>query len=373
MTSSRLSKSAAFPSALKDLKKILLIRFSSIGDIILTEPVSRVLRLHYPDAQIDYVTKQQYKDIPGFFPYVNEVITGDNTQEIVRRVRREKYDLVLELHKKMKPILIKIAARSSVTNSYNKKRSLRRSIIKKKKQSIGSTVALYLSSLDFLKLGDLYDKETLDVNEAFYPQLIIDSETTPDDLLTTTASRQIDNRILQRLLSPVNEREGKHIAIFPGALHPTKQYPPSQISEAVNSLPANETEIYLLGAPDERELCNSIAAETGRKINNWCGMFNLNTTIKLMNCFDLIVTNDSGPMHIAAALGKKQIAIYGATDPVLGFKPHNQRAVMLGSKLACRPCSLHGDEKCPEGHFKCMKDLQPEVITKHITELLKES
>ncbi len=375
MTSSFLPNRTAVPPALKNLKRILLIRFSSIGDIILTEPVVRVLSQHYPDAKIDYVTKPQYKDIPTFFPYINNIITGDSTKEIINSVRQNKYDLVIDLHKKTRSMLVKISARSEVTNSYNKKRRLRCSIVKHKKQSIGSTVALYFSSLDFLKLGKLYDERTFDIDEKFYPQLILTKglDTFIQDDMLKQLPKEVDKKTLNCLLSLDTTRKRKQIAIFPGALHPTKQYPPQQIARVINHLSESEVDVYLLGSSGEKELCDNVAKETDRKVYDWCGLFNLRQLITLMDCFDLIITNDSGPMHIAAALAKKQIAIFGATDPVLGFKPHNKRAIVISSDLPCRPCSLHGDHSCPQDHFNCMKKIDPDHILSNIRKLLKLS
>ena len=107
------------------------------------------------------------------------------------------------------------------------------------------------------------------------------------------------------------------------------------------------------------------------EITNICGELDLQQLVTAIDKMDVIISNDSGPMHIAAALEKPQITIFGATHPKLGFAPLNKNAVILSTDLECQPCSLHGSKACPLDHFNCMKQISVVDISKILKNMLK--
>ncbi|HPR18853.1 MAG TPA: glycosyltransferase family 9 protein, partial [Candidatus Cloacimonadota bacterium] len=143
----------------------------------------------------------------------------------------------------------------------------------------------------------------------------------------------------------------------------TKQYPLEQMAQVINAL-GERYNIFLLGSPDERNLISLLRQIIDVPVHDLCGKLSVSELIVFLFSIDLVISNDSGPMHIAAALHKPQIAIFGATHPKLGFAPMNDKAIILKADLNCQPCSLHGSETCPLGHLDCLK-------TKTATEVIK--
>ncbi len=326
--------------------KILIIRLSSLGDIVLTQPVVKVLREVYPEAQIDFYTKKQFVDLVTVFGCVDDILVWEKENFTSGSCRmlsfRNKYDIVIDLHSKLNTFIIKKIINAKKTVTYNKKHLLRRLIIKKlTEKEVTSTVELYFSALR--KLG-IY-------KEFSFPELVPKDENLPN---------------FKNLASFTK------IAIFPGAIHKTKQYPIGQLAEFIDSIPAEWNCKYIvLGSKSEKELSEKLQEQTETELIDLCGKFNISELISAINLCDVIISNDSGPMHIAAALKKPQIAIFGATHPKLGFAPLNEKAVILKADLPCQPCSLHGSKKCSKGHFRCMKEISPDMLKQNLKKILR--
>ena len=331
--------------------KILIIRLSSIGDIILTEPVIRYLQEFYSGCQIDYLTKPQFTKIVQYFEGVNNIIPFETYRKMQMLLQDKKYDLLIDLHNKPKTWLVKQFISARVKVSYQKKHLLRRLMIKKlTNQTIDSTLQLYLTIFTRLKI-DLQ-------GNYYYPRLNLDLA----DEKTTMVNQLPELKAEKRL-----------IAIFPGANHQTKQYPVDYFAQFINDLGQDKRyRFFILGSEDDRQLADQLERLCQVKLINWCGRFDLQQLVKVMNEFDVIITNDSGPMHITAALEKNQIAIFGATHPRLGFRPLNDKAIILQTELPCRPCSLHGGKQCPQKHFRCMKSITPQMLKKALLSFYQE-
>jgi len=308
--------------------KILIIRLSSIGDIVLTQPVAAALRQQYPQAEIDFITKPAYRTLVKKFGTIDNILAWDESLAILKKIQRRKYDICIDLHAKLNTFLIRSLARAKRTAVYDKKHLLRKKIVAHKTSAtISSTLQLYYSALD--KLAIAYQQQN--------PQLYLDKD---------KSKRQ---------------PAGVHIGIFPGALHKTKQYPPAKLAELIQLFP-EDWQIYLLGSPAEKVLADEIQAMVARPMINLCGELSLDELCYQIESMNFIISNDSGPMHIAAALQKAQLAIFGATDPVLGFAPLNPQAIVVSREMECKPCSLHGSDSCPLGHLNCMQLLTNKAI-----------
>jgi len=323
--------------------KILIIRLSSIGDIVLTEPVVRCLKEFYPDAEIEYLTKEQYKPLIEFFQGVSKIIPYTNNNQTANLLKDKQYDILIDLHGKYKTWCLKNKLQAKVKVTYNKQHLQRRLIVKKlTKKSIDSTLQLYMSIFSKLKL-DVSGKE-------YQPSLTINTD-------------RKDIRVKMKIGD--DEEQKKMVGIFPGALHQTKRYPIKQFAEFIDlCAQGNKFRFVLLGSEKDSPLAREIEDLCQVKPLNWCRKFELKQLIEFISMFDVIITNDSGPMHMAAALNKKQIAIFGATHPKLGFRPLNDKAKIIQIDLSCRPCSLHGGSTCPRIHFKCMKNITPDMLKK---------
>ena len=315
--------------------KILIIRLSSLGDIVLTQPIAAALRARYPKAQIDFITKPAFHTIVEKFDCIDNIINWDESLNCLKNLNKSHYDLCIDLHAKFNTLLIKTFCHAKQTVTYSKKHNLRKAIVKHRTdETISSTVQLYYSALEKAEIPYRFTN----------PQLFLKDQ------------------------SPKNNAE-KTIGIFPGATYKTKQYPPEKIIDLIN-LFQDDWQVILFGSASEAALSKQISASVKRPVQDLCGKLNLDQLCSQIASLDLVISNDSGPMHIAAALDKPQIAIFGATDPALGFAPLNPKAVIFNHNISCKPCSLHGAETCPLKHFKCMLSLDNIQIYQSIQKTL---
>lgn len=329
--------------------KILVIRLSSIGDIVLTQPVVAALQAYHPQCEIHYLTKSAFIPVVRSFGMPLAIHAYEELQSVAALIsfgNLHRFDLVLDLHNKLSTFIIKNLIRGRQTFTYNKKHGLRRRIVQHKtSEKIASTIELYCTALH--KAG-------------------IECDVTPPVLHPDTSVRSAALSALQRLKSEAVPL----IGLFPGAQHNTKQYPIEQLAKAITLLASERPcRFAVLGSASERHLAQQLMEHVSVELHDFCGAYTLAELISAVDLLDAVVTNDSGPMHIAAALAKPQVAIFGSTHPHLGFAPHNSRAIILGAPLGCRPCSLHGGEECPLGHFDCMHSITPEDVANAVKDL----
>ena len=324
------------------MKKILVIRLSSLGDIVLTQSSVQALRSEFPDAQIHYLTKRVYAPILQMFNCVDEIHYWENKYFLLKNLRNIKFDIAIDLHSKLNTFVIKSFINAKQTVTYNKEHFLRRQIVNQRtNKTISSTVSLYFGALKKIGLKtEISAPKLFPVKNISMPEIFRISDTK------------------------------KNIGIFPGALHKTKQYPVEQLAEFINLVPSEwHCNFIVFGSKAEIDLAEKLNSLTKTNLINMCGKLDLQQLATAINKMDVVITNDSGPMHIAAALEKPQIAIFGATHPKLGFAPMNKNAVIILADLPCQPCSLHGGKVCPKKHFNCMKF----ITAKKILDSLKDS
>lgn len=326
--------------------RILVLRLSSLGDIVLTQSVLAELQRLNPEAEIHFLCKKQYSELPRLFDPPVTVVNYSRGLFWHLGLWGKRYGLVLDLHAKFSTWLIRVLVRSPRKICYNKRRRLRQAIVKgKRNAAIESTVRLYYSALERLD-PDSFNPRTPFVS----PRMRVpESAPLPQNMPPRDSSRPL-------------------LGIFVGAAHATKIYPLHQWREFVR-LTRERYEIWLLGNQTDSVFAKAIARDNPG-IANLCGKLELRKLAQAIDNCDAILSGDSGPMHLAAALGKAQVAIFGGTHPRLGFAPLNPRARVLSTDLDCQPCSLHGLERCPRGHFNCMRTLPPHLILNALEEVL---
>lgn len=324
--------------------KVLFIRFSSLGDVLLTTPIIRTFRTHFSDAEIHFLTKKQFAPLLEYNPNIDELIRYDAENEsmlqLIIRLQKEHYTHIIDLHDKLRSALIKRFVKGKVI-TYKKKHEYRKSLLKDRNLlPISSTVDLYASVLENFNLHP--DKRKLDF---FLPE----------------NEKAIAESLLQKT-------KKKIITISPGASWFTKQYPTEYYKKIIQHFLDNyDARIVIIGTEQEKNLTAELASVSEHEILNLGGRTTLIESAIIIKHSDLFISGDCGPMHIAAALEVPQIAIFGPTHPKLGFAPLNPNAEVLTLNLDCSPCSLHGNKSCPKGHFKCMKDLSPEMVIQKIS------
>lgn len=328
--------------------RILVIRLSSLGDIVLTQPVLRELRSLHPEAEIHYLCKPEYAALPKLFGV--ELTVWEYSKKLGWHfsLLKQRYDIILDLHAKLASALVRLMVRGRHKIVYAKQRGLRRRIVRgDKTAAIESTVHLYCSALERLEPERFKSGATL-------PRPQLD--------LPTTAEKPI--------ALPLRSDARQLVGLFVGAAHANKAYPMEQWMELLRQAP-ERYEFWLLGSAADEPAASRIK-EAFPAVTDLCGKLTLAELPGAIAACDIVISGDSGPMHIAAALDKPQIAIFGSTHPRLGFAPLNTKAAIISAELSCQPCSLHGSKSCPRGHFRCMRSIAPNQILSKLEELLPQ-
>ncbi len=325
------------------MKKILIIRFSSIGDIVLTTPVVRCLKKQLPEAEIHYLTKKKFLTVLQNNPYIDKLhCIEHHIKEVLPELKKEKYDHIIDLHKNLRTLHLKTILRRPVS-SFKKLNKQKWLLVKFKINRLPNVhiVDRYMDTIKFL--GVKNDGQGLDY---FIPE---DEQIGPSEL-------------------PIEFRDGFVGAVI-GGKHKTKLFPTEKWIELIGK---TDLPFILLGGPEDEEEGEKIAGNFGLRVMNSCGKFTLNQSASLVEIADHIVTNDTGLMHIAAAFKKPIVSVWGNTVPEFGmypYLPYNQihkMSIIQVSDLKCRPCSKIGYKKCPKGHFDCMQKVDVDQILEEI-------
>ncbi len=319
---------------------MLIIRFSSIGDIVLTTPVIRCLRKQYPDAEIHFLTKESFRNIVAHNPYINKIHTlGDSFELMLHELLIEKYDYIIDLHHNLRTLRIKRFLKKVKSFSFNKLNVEKFILTNFKINTLPKKHIVDRNLETVASLGVVNDGLGLDY---FIPKM---DEIKKDDI-------------------PTSHMHG-YIALVIGAALATKKLPLHKLKELCAAI---DHPIILLGGKEDYEDGKAIAALDDVKIYNACGKFNLNESASLVKGAKLVISHDTGLMHIAAALQKPVISVWGNTVPAFGMYPYygsrsnRQYDVVEINKLWCRPCSKIGFDKCPLGHFRCMEKIDVNYI-----------
>ncbi len=341
--------------------KTLIVRFSSVGDIVLSSLLVRVFRQRFPHAQIDYLVKSEFAELVRYNPHVSRVLEFPQNgrfadlAEIRHRVVSEKYDLIIDLHDSLRSRYICAGARRVVRV---RKRKIARFILVRSKWDVyelfggaPSVAERYWETVQQFGVAD--DGKGL---ELFLP--------------ADTGSRIAD------LLSDPS-RSGGMIGICPSARHNTKMWLKEGFAETASALALKYNRpIVLFGSLEDRDRCREIEAlirqrGTNIQVVNLAGKHSLAETAAAMDHCSIVITNDSGLMHIAAARKRKVVAIFGSTVKGFGFTPFGTESVVVeNDSLWCRPCTHIGRSACPKGHFKCMKDISASQVIASAQQLL---
>jgi ADP-heptose:LPS heptosyltransferase len=329
--------------------KILIIRFSSIGDIVLTTPVIRCLKQQLPEVEIHYLTKASYKAVLEANPYIDKLhLLQDDLQAVIPQLQAEDFAYVIDLHHNLRTMRVKKAlGRQSF--SFNKL-NIQKFILTTIKLNVLPDVHIVDRYVDTLKsLGVKNDGRGLDY---FIPEK---DKVKESDI-------------------PAGHLAG-YIGVVIGAAHNTKKLPLHKLKELCAAI---DHPIILLGGKEDRENGERIAGVDPHKIYNSCGKFNINESADLVRRAKLIITHDTGLMHIASAFKKPVISIWGNTVPQFGMYPYYGALpantpkdklpydIMEVRPLYCRPCSKIGYNKCPLGHFKCMEKISMQEVVDNV-------
>lgn len=325
--------------------KFLIIRFSSIGDIVLTTPVIRCLRKKYPQATIHYLTKKKFATILQSNPYLDKVLLlEDNFNSTLEEIENEEYDYIIDLHHNLRTLRIKNLIRDIPFYSFNKLN------IKK---------WIYTN----FKLNTLPHVHIVDRYMATVEKLGVVNDGLGLDYFIPEGEKVKEGDI------PFSHLHG-YVAVAIGAAHNTKKLPVEKLKELVEKI---EHPIILLGGKEDFSNGEQIAETDAIKIYNACGKFSLNESADIVRNAKIVISHDTGMMHIAAAFKKNILSVWGNTVPSFGMTPYKTNyEVFQVNKLWCRPCSKTGFNKCPLGHFKCMNDQSMDAIARNAETYLRK-
>lgn len=318
-------------------QKILIIRLSSIGDIVLTTPVIRSLRDCYPEAKIHFLTKAAYASLLAHHPSLDQIHLFDGDMDAtLEELKKEKFDFILDLHRNIRSRIIKSRLRIPAS-TYPKDRR---------------KILLHTR----FKIGNLPDRHTVDRYAAALAPLQCKLDTEGLEFFFPDSYRaEAKNQIARHLPGP------QPIAVVLGGKFATKKWPTTYFIQLLNQL--NRPAI-LLGGPDESAEADTISQALTIPHYSAVGKVDLLQSAALMAETAYVITHDTGLMHIAVALKLPTVSIWGSTVPELGFAPYRSPNALVVQHLglSCRPCSKLGHDKCPKGHFKCMNELSPETV-----------
>lgn len=325
--------------------KILVIRFSSIGDIVLTTPILRCIKKQLPDSELHFLTKQSFSQVIENNPYIDNLFYYDKDVEgVLKRLKVEQYDYIIDLHHNLRSLVVKLRLRRK-SFSFNKLNFRKWLLVNFKINKLPPVhiVDRYFDTVR--KIGVINDGLGLDF---FIP---------PADEIDISS------------FLPSSFSQG-YIAFVIGAKHNTKCLPANKISGICKKI---QKPVVLLGGKEDADIGEDVAFENSPYVFNACGILSLRQSASILKQADQVLTHDTGLMHIASAFNKPIISVWGSTVPAFGMYPYlaknsaQQNEIIEVKDLSCRPCSKIGFDECPKKHFKCMVDIEEEKIVSLIT------
>lgn len=323
--------------------KFLIVRFSSIGDIVLTTPVVRCLKKQIPDAEVHFLTKKSFSEIIEHNPCIDKKIyLGDNLNQTIRSLKNENYNYIIDLHNNLRTFVTKtrIGKKSFSFNKLNFEKWL---MVNFKIDRLPQLhiVDRYMETVK--NFGVVNDNEGLDY---FLPYPLHFDFDLPE----------------------------KYIAFVIGAKYNTKKLPVEKIVSIIGQI---KNPVVLVGGKEDELTAGNIVSKlrtSGSRLLNGCGKLSITQSASVLKNSSVVITHDTGMMHIAAAFKKKIISVWGNTIPEFGMYPYYGKHQIPNLKyeishLSCRPCTKIGFDKCPKGHFKCMMEIKEEELVKAVEKL----
>ena len=325
------------------MKKFLIIQTAFIGDVVLATCIAEKLHQFFPAAHIDMMVRKGNEGLLENHPFLHEILIWNkkenkfrNLIRMIRKVRKNRYDTVINVQRFAATGLIAALSGAKETIGFDKNP---------------------MSFLFSKKIPHLIAPEGEVIHEVTRNLQLIasftDNQPVKPVLYPSTADVE---RIMPYTHNPF-------ITISPASVWFTKQYPPEKWRSFLFAIPEKFT-VYLLGAPGDKALADTILHGIPRNIINLCGQLSFLQSAALMKRAAMNYVNDSAPLHFASAMNAPVAAVYCSTIPAFGFGPlSDQQAVIeLKAPLYCRPCGLHGYKACPEGHFFCANKIADQQL-----------
>ena len=329
---------------------ILIIRLSSIGDIILTTPLVRAVRMKYPKARISFLVKKENVDLLKCNPYINQLIIFDKAEgfrgflKLRKKIRKEHFDWVIDLHNNLRVNLLKASLWFPQVSTYSK-------------QSIRRHLLVIFGTNFFREAKPVYLKyfEAVQKHEIEY-----DGKGT--DVMTSDAE---SGNIREMLISDGWYSGQPVVVICPAASYTNKRWLPKGFADLADSLIVEmDARIIFLGGPKDLDYCEDILLMMKHQTYNYAGLLSLSESASMLGLANLVVSNDSGMMHLAQSQKRPVVAIFGPTTRELGFFPLPELSEVIEKDVYCRPCTTKGLNRCPRENFDCMNRIETRQVLK---------
>lgn len=334
-------------------QRIFLIQTAFFGDVVMSTPLPRELHKLYPRAQIDIVLIPQTKALYRHNPHISRIYLFDkrnpfkrlpSLMQLIWQLRRRKYDLALSVHVSFSSSLILLGSGARTRLGYPR-------------QKFTSLTIDLPKGLPVIKRGSL--------------------------LLRALAEREFDHQTevfvppeavarVSEFISGQNLTERSLVAFAPGSVWATKRWLPEYFAEVVADLARRGFSCLLIGGTADQALCSAIIEQAQTPAFNLAGRFDILASADLIRRCRLLITNDSAPLHLANAVRTPVLAIFGPTVERFGCFPYREGDRVMQIDLPCRPCGKHGHQKCPQGHFRCMRGTSSREVIANAVEMLSE-
>jgi len=328
--------------------RVLVFQTAFLGDLILTSPLLKSLKKSLPEAKVDLVVRKGLEEVFRGAPFVDQIIPFDKKGvfKFARRLKERNYELVLSPHRSHRTALILFLAGIKERIGYDTA-GFSFLYTQRVKYRMGKGVHEIDRLLDLLK--PLKGRFNLEIDGE--PEL-------------PTSPKEVEEAKEKFNL------KGPYAVIAPGSAWPTKAWVPEGFAEVARFLKGVGLEAVLVGSKGDESYC-SACQRLFPQVVNLCGKTTIRELFAVIKGAEVVVSNDSAPVHAAVSLKTPVVEVYGPTVPDFGFFPYRNGKWVELQGLSCRPCGIHGGKRCPEGHFKCMRELPPEKVIEAVKELLK--
>ena len=330
------------------MKKFLIIQTAFIGDVVLATPLIEKLHQHYPDAAIDFLLRKGNESLLANHPHLRQVLIFNkkehkqkNLWKIIRQIRGEKYDYVINLQRFLTTGIITAFSGGKHTIGFHK----------------NPLSFLFTTKVPHIISNSVGGEHEVNRNLSLITALTDDGFVQPKLYPSLADAEKI-------------QPKGPYICMAPASVWFTKQWPESKWVSLIRNIPSGYA-IYLLGAKGDHALCESIRSKASveNPIHILAGQLSFLESAALMKGAFMNFVNDSAPLHFASAVNAPVAAMFCSTVPGFGFGPLSDISYVFETKekLTCRPCGLHGYAACPKGHFKCA-DIEVSEVIKSVFE-----
>lgn len=332
--------------------RILVIQTAFLGDVVLTTPLFRALRRLYPAARLEALVTPGAAPLLEEDPSLDSVVSyakrsEDGFVKILQKIKARHFDLLLAPHRSYRTALLSVLSGVPLRVGF---------------ADAGFSWSYHRRVPRPLALHEVDRNLELVRGLGACPE--------PQDRVLHVGYTEAEAAMVADVLARAGVEARAPVAgLCPGSVWATKRWLPEGFAAVGRGLRERGYRVVVLGGPGDREVAEEVCAGIGPEAVQAAGTTPLKALAAWMDRLELLVTNDSSPVHVAAARGTPTVAVFGATTRALGFAPFHGASRVVEADLDCRPCGLHGGKSCPRGHFRCMREVSPEAVLRACDEL----